>query len=173
MADRPAAVLFDRDGTLIRNVPHNVDPAKIEPMPTAAEAVRRLRDEGIAMAVVSNQSVVGRGWATTEDVARANAKVAQMFGGIGPFFVCPHAPDAGCECRKPKPGLIRQAAAALGVSLDGVVVIGDRISDLQAAMAAGARAIMVPSADTPDDEIAEAAELAATLGDAVAAVLPG
>lgn len=172
MIDRPAAVLFDRDGTLVVNVPHNVDPAKLEPMPTAAEAVRRLRDEGIPMAVVSNQSVVGRGWATTDEVDQANAKVAELFGGIGPFFICPHAPDAGCECRKPKPGLVREAAAALGVSLDGVVVIGDRISDVQAAEAAGARGIMVPSTDTPDDEIAEADELAVTLADAVAAVLP-
>lgn len=169
---RPAsAILFDRDGTLIVNVAHNADPAKVVAMPTAADATMLARTHRIPMAVVTNQSVLGRGWATPAEIQATNAQVELLLGPIGPFFVCPHAPYDDCSCRKPKPRLLLDAAAALGVDIADTVMIGDRATDTGAAAAAGARAIMVPSPDTPVGERAAAGELADTLLAAVQSVL--
>lgn len=166
-----SAILFDRDGTLIVNVAHNADPDRVTLMPTAVEAVRLVRAAGVPMAVVSNQSVVGRGWASLADVEATNARVEELLGPIGPFFVCPHAPDAGCACRKPQPGLIHDAVAALGADMADAVLIGDMGSDLAAAAAAGCRGVLVPSAETSAADLAAAVETAPTLLDAVRILL--
>ena len=165
------AVLLDRDGTMIVNVPHNADPALVVPMPTAVEAVALLRRHGVPTAVVSNQSVIGRGWATRAQVDATNVRVEELLGPIGPFFICPHAPDADCDCRKPRPGLLLQAASALGVPIEQVVLIGDMGSDLGAAAAAGAHGLLVPTAETPPDVVAEAPWSAPTLLAAVEQIL--
>jgi HAD superfamily hydrolase (TIGR01662 family) len=166
----PAAVLFDRDGTLIRDVPYNGDPARAEPMPGAEAALARLRAAGIGLGVVTNQSGVGRGLITTAEMAAVNQRVEELLGPFGTWAICPHDPAAGCECRKPEPFLIRKAAAELGVDPADCVVIGDIGIDAAAAYAAGARAVLVP---TPVTRPAETAGLpvAAGLDAAVAAVL--
>jgi D-glycero-D-manno-heptose 1,7-bisphosphate phosphatase len=166
-----SAILFDRDGTLIVNVAHNADPGRVEPAPTAAEAVALVRAAGLPMAVVSNQSVVGRGWASLTDVEATNARVEALLGPIGPFLICPHPPDADCSCRKPRPGLLHEAAAALDVETAAMVLIGDMGSDLAAAAAAGCRGVLVPSVETPAEDLAEAAETAPTLLAAVRLLL--
>jgi HAD superfamily hydrolase (TIGR01662 family) len=168
---RPAAVLFDRDGTLVRDVPYNGDPARVEPLPGAREALDRLRAEGVAVGVVSNQSGVGRGLVTMEQVEAVNRRVDDLLGPLAPWVVCPHAPDDGCACRKPAPGLIRRAAELLGVPPEQCAVVGDIGSDVDAARAAGARAVLVPTPRTRRDEVEAAPAVAGDLGEAVELLL--
>jgi histidinol-phosphate phosphatase family protein len=163
----PKAVLFDRDGTLVVDVPYNGDPGRVVAMAGAREAVGRLRGAGVATAVVSNQSGVARGLIRGEQVAAVNRRVEQLVGPVGPWFVCPHGPQDGCGCRKPAPGLIEAAAGELGVDPSDCVVVGDIGSDMEAARAAGARAVLVPTERTRREEI-EAAPLVAP--DLIAAV---
>jgi histidinol-phosphate phosphatase family protein len=166
-----AAVLFDRDGTLVADVPYNGDPAKVVAMPGALEALARLRRAGIATAVVSNQSGVARGRLTPEQVEAVNRRVEELLGPLGPCLVCPHGPDDGCRCRKPAPGLVEAAAAALGVETGDCVVIGDIGADVEAARAAGARGVLVPTAATWPEEVTAAPEVAPDLTAAVELLL--
>jgi histidinol-phosphate phosphatase family protein len=166
-AGRPDAVLLDRDGTLIVDVPYNGDPARVVPVDGARAAVDRLRDAGVRLAVVSNQSGVGRGLLSAADVEAVNARVEDLLGPLGPWVVCPHAPDDDCACRKPRPGLVLEAAARLGVDPRRCAVIGDIGADVEAARAAGARAVLVPTKTTREAEVRAAPERAATLGEAV------
>jgi HAD superfamily hydrolase (TIGR01662 family) len=163
-------VLFDRDGTLIRDVPYNGDPARVEPMPAAEAALDRLRAAGIRLGVVTNQSGVGRGLISMADMTAVNQRVEEVLGPFGTWAICPHDPATGCECRKPEPFLVGKAAAELGVDPADCVVIGDIGIDAAAAYAAGARAILVPTAVTRPGELA-GVPVAADLDDAVAAVL--
>ncbi|MGW2337118.1 D-glycero-alpha-D-manno-heptose-1,7-bisphosphate 7-phosphatase [Streptomyces sp. NPDC001685] len=162
-----AAVLFDRDGTLIEDVPYNGDPDRVRPLPAARPALDLLRAHGIPTGVVSNQSGVGRGLLTRADVHRVNDRVDALLGGLDTWVYCPHAPGAGCPCRKPRPGLVVEAARRLGVPAARCVVIGDIGADVEAARAAGARAVLVPTAVTLPAEIASAP---ATARDLLAAV---
>ncbi|HET8661777.1 MAG TPA: HAD-IIIA family hydrolase [Micromonosporaceae bacterium] len=165
------AVLFDRDGTLVADVPYNGDPARVRPVPGARQALDRLRAAGLRLGVVSNQSGVGRGLLTPDDVARVNARVEQLLGPFDTWQVCLHKDADGCLCRKPAPGLVYAAAAALGTIPARCVVIGDIGSDVAAAMAAGASAILVPTAATRAGEVAAAPAAAGDLGQAVDLVL--
>jgi histidinol-phosphate phosphatase family protein len=168
---RPKAVLFDRDGTLVADVPYNGDPGRVVLMPGAREAVERVRAAGMPTAVVSNQSGVGRGYLRVEQVEAVNRRVEELLGPLGPWLVCVHGPGDGCGCRKPAPGLIEAAAGALGVEARDCVVIGDIGADMEAATAAGARAVLVPTAVTRVEEVAAAPEVAADLLSAVELVL--
>lgn len=168
---RVEAVLFDRDGTLIVNVPHNADPALVEPMPTARDALELLRQARVPTAVVSNQSVIGRGLATRAEVDATNARVNELLGPVGPVFLCPHAPDDGCTCRKPQPELVLAALARLAVSPEHAVFIGDMASDLDAARAAGVWAVLVPTAETAADAALRADRVAESLLAAVETML--
>ena len=163
----PEAVLLDRDGTLVADVPYNGDPSCVVPMPRAREALDRLRAAGVPTAVVSNQSGIGRGLLTMQQVEAVNSRVEELLGPLGPWFVCPHRPGDGCGCRKPAPGLVLQAAAALGVAPERCAFVGDVGIDVEAARAAGARAVLVPTAQTRAEEVAAAPEVAADLADAV------
>jgi histidinol-phosphate phosphatase family protein len=168
---RPKAVLLDRDGTLVVDVPYNGDPGRVVVMPGAREAVGRLRAAGVPTAVVSNQSGVARGYVRVEQVEAVNRRVEELLGPLGPWMVCPHGPWEGCRCRKPAPGLIVAAAGALGVQPADCVVIGDIGADVEAARAVGARAVLVPTAGTRDEEVAAAPEVAPDLLAAVELVL--
>jgi histidinol-phosphate phosphatase family protein len=169
----PDAVLFDRDGTLVADVPYNGDPDRVLPMPHAREALDRLRKRGVRIAVISNQSGVGRGLITHEQVRAVNRRVEELIGPVDTWLYCPHLPDEGCDCRKPSPGLIARAAERLGVSPSRCAVVGDIGSDVEAARAAGARAVLVPTAETRREEIVAAPEVAADLTEAVALLLGG
>jgi histidinol-phosphate phosphatase family protein len=170
---RPAAVLFDRDGTLVEDVPYNGDPARVALMPGAREAVDRLRAAGVKTAVVSNQSGVGRGLVTRAQVDAVNTRIEELLGPVGPWLVCPHAPGDGCECRKPAPGLVLRAARKLEVRPADCVVVGDIGADVDAGRAAGARAILVPTSRTKPDEVAAADVVAPDLAAAVDLLLGG
>jgi len=167
----PDAVLLDRDGTLIVDVPYNGDPARVVPIRGVREALERLRSAGVATAVVSNQSGVARGLVTLEQVEAVNRRVEELLGPLGPWLICPHGPDAGCGCRKPAAGLVLRAAEALETEPARCVVVGDIGADVEAAVAAGARAILVPSPATRFEEIASAPEVVPTFGAAVDRVL--
>ncbi|MCL7424978.1 D-glycero-alpha-D-manno-heptose-1,7-bisphosphate 7-phosphatase [Streptomyces sp. NPDC052415] len=169
--NRPAAVLFDRDGTLVEDVPYNGDPDLVRPLPGARQALDLLRAAGIATGVVSNQSGVGRGLLTDADVHRVNDRADALLGGLDTWVYCPHAPDAGCDCRKPRPGLVVEAARRLRVAPADCVVIGDIGADVLAAHAAGARAVLVPNAATRPQETATAPSTAPDLLTAVRRLL--
>ena len=170
---RPDAVLLDRDGTLVLDVPYNGDPERVVPMPGARDALDRLRAEGVPLAVVSNQSGVGRGLVTMEQVEAVNRRVEELLGPLGPWLVCPHHPDDGCGCRKPRAGLVIRAAEALGVDPARCALVGDVGSDVEAAHAAGARAVLVPTPRTRPEEVAAAPEVAPNLRAAVDLLLGG
>ncbi|AGZ41599.1 HAD-IIIA family hydrolase [Actinoplanes friuliensis] len=157
------AVLFDRDGTLIADVPYNGDPALVTPMPGARAALDRLRAAGLRLGVVTNQSGLARGLFTPEQLAAVNARVEDLLGPFDTWQVCPHDDTAGCRCRKPAPGLVTAAAAALGTTPARCVVVGDIGRDMAAAAAAGAAGVLVPTPVTLPDEVAAAPAVVADL----------
>jgi HAD superfamily hydrolase (TIGR01662 family) len=165
------AVLFDRDGTLVHDVPYNGDPDQVRLVEGAAEAVERLRDARLRIGVVTNQSGIGRGLLTPAQVTAVNTRIEELIGRLDTWQICPHSPDADCDCRKPRAGLVRFAAQQLGIPPHQIVVIGDIGADVSAAEAAGARAILVPNEQTKPDEILAAAATAADLGAAVDRIL--
>mgnify|MGYP001316095233 CR=1 FL=1 len=170
---RPGAVLFDRDGTLIKDVPYNGDPALVEPMPGAVEALCRLRRADVPVAVVTNQSGVAKGLLSPDDMDQVNARVEELLGPFDAWAICVHDETDGCTCRKPAPGLIIRAAAVLDVSPRDCVVVGDIGRDMEAARAAGARGILVPTEQTRQEEIDQAPEVAGDLAAVVERVLNG
>jgi D-glycero-D-manno-heptose 1,7-bisphosphate phosphatase len=112
-----------------------------------ARALARLSKAGASLVVVSNQSLIGRGLASAQAVEEVNRLMAQALreagAGLAGVFICPHAPGDGCDCRKPKPGLIFQAARTLNLDLNGSWLIGDAERDIQAGQAAGLKTILV------------------------------
>lgn len=150
---KTCGVIFDRDGTIVVDVPYNGDPEAVVAVDGMREALDRLRAAAIPIAVVSNQSGVGRGMIAPGQVEAVNRRVEEMLGPFDASLYCPHAPDAGCECRKPKPKLILDAARAMGVDPACCVVIGDKPSDVEAAENAGARSIFVDGAHSAVDAV--------------------
>jgi HAD superfamily hydrolase (TIGR01662 family) len=169
----PAAVLFDRDGTLIHDVPYNADPAAVRPVPGARQALNRLREAGIPVGVITNQSGVARGLISAEQLEQVNNRVSELLGPFAVWRVCPHDRHDGCGCRKPAPGLVTSAAAQLGVPAQRCVVIGDIGADMEAAEATGARGILVPTHRTLRREIRAAPHVATSLAAAVELALTG
>jgi len=167
----PRAVLLDRDGTLVHDVPYNGDPGAVRPVEGAREALDRLRAEGLHLGVVTNQSGLARGLLTRRQVDAVNAEVDARLGPFTTWQVCPHGPDDGCACRKPRPGMVRAAARRLGVRPEECVVIGDIGADVEAARAAGARSVLVPAPQTRAEEVASAPVVAPDLGRAVDLVM--
>ncbi|MFU8872678.1 HAD-IIIA family hydrolase [Micromonospora sp. SL4-19] len=165
------AVLLDRDGTLIEDVPYNGDPEKVRPVPGAREALDRLRAAGLRLAVVSNQSGLARGFFTVEDLRRVNARVEELLGPFDSWQICPHGEPDGCVCRKPAPGLVHAAARALGTMPTRCVLVGDIGADMIAAAAAGAAGVLVPTPATRPEEIAAAPTAARNLPAAVDEIL--
>jgi HAD superfamily hydrolase (TIGR01662 family) len=167
---KPRAVLFDRDGTLIEDVPYLADPQRVRPMPGARRTLDQLRRRGVAVGVVSNQSGVARGLIAADELEQVNARVESLLGPFDTWQVCPHAPDARCGCRKPEPGMVTAAARELGLAPDECLLIGDIGSDVDAALAAGARAVLVPTRHTKVAEIDHAQRVAAVAPNLRAAV---
>ncbi|MBI1943969.1 MAG: D-glycero-beta-D-manno-heptose 1,7-bisphosphate 7-phosphatase [Betaproteobacteria bacterium] len=141
-------VILDRDGTINYDSDQHIkSPAEWKPLPGSLEAIARLTQGGWRVVVATNQSGIERG---LFDMATLNAIHAEMHravnqagGRIEAIFFCPHAAEASCECRKPKPGLLREIAARLEVELEGVPMIGDSLRDVEAAAAVGAQPYLV------------------------------
>lgn len=169
----PQLVLFDRDGTLVEDVPYNGEPAAVRPVDGARAALDRLRRAGVAVGLITNQSGVARGLLGVDDVADVNRRVVELLGPFDTVQVCHHGPGDGCVCRKPAPGMVVAAADAVGVAPHRCAVIGDIGSDVAAGLTVGARAILVPGAATRRTEVVTAPEVAADLNSAVAMLLDG
>jgi D-glycero-D-manno-heptose 1,7-bisphosphate phosphatase len=162
------AVLFDRDGTLVVDVPYNGDPQLVKPFPGARKVLDEVRSRGLATGVLSNQSGIARGLLTAEEVDSVNARVEDLLGPFDVWEVCPHGSGDACLCRKPAPGMIRSACHRLGIDPSEAAFIGDIGSDVEAAAAAGARGVLVPTPQTRAEEVEAAPEVAADLEQAVA-----
>ncbi len=145
------AVFFDRDGTL--NVEKNYLYLREdwEWLPGAIEAIRSANELGFEVVVVTNQAGIARGLYSENDLARlhswVSADLAKFGARVDAYYYCPHHPDftGPCECRKPQPGLLRQAAKERGIDLSNSYLVGDKFSDVQAALAAGCLPILVAS----------------------------
>ena len=150
----PGGVFLDKDGTLVRDVAYNADPRAIELMPGALSALAALRGAGYRLAVVTNQSGVARGFFDEAALAAVEERVRALLaeGGVelDAFLYCPHHPDGTvaeyareCDCRKPRPGLVRRAAGALDVDVAASWVVGDILNDVEAGSRAGCRTVLV------------------------------
>jgi histidinol-phosphate phosphatase family protein len=172
--DPPLAVLLDRDDTLIEDGPYLNDPGAVVPKSDAVHALGRLRKHGLLLAVVSNQSGVAKGLISAEQLNAVNARVDELLGPFDSWQICLHDVHDACECRKPAPGMVIAAADALGVDTARCVMIGDTGGDVEAARAAKATAILVPTDRTRREEIHDAhvnARVAGSLDEAVSLVL--
>ncbi|WP_230684713.1 HAD-IIIA family hydrolase [Cellulomonas sp. JZ18] len=169
----PRAVLFDRDGTLVHDVPYNGDPDLVRPVDGARDLLDALRAAGVRVGLVTNQSGVARGLLTREQVDAVHARLAELVGPFDTVQVCPHGPQDGCGCRKPAPGMVLAAAHALDVAPQELAVVGDIGADVGAAVAAGARAVLVPTPVTRAEEVEAAPVVAPDLRAALAHLLPG
>ncbi|MEU8218937.1 HAD-IIIA family hydrolase [Micromonospora taraxaci] len=165
------AVLLDRDGTLIEDVPYNGDPEKVRPVPGARAALDRLRAAGLRLAVVTNQSGLARGYFTGEQMRAVHARVEELLGRFDAWLVCPHDDEDRCGCRKPAPGLVHAAARELGTTASRCVMVGDIGRDVAAALAAGATGVLVPTPVTRPEEVAAAGWTATDLPAAVDEIL--
>lgn len=149
-------ILLDRDGTIIVDTHYLSDPEKVELLPGAAEGMRRMTDLGFRMAVLTNQSGVERGYYTEEDIQACNDRMIALLRDEGveleAIYHCPHAPDTACNCRKPAPGLMEQAAERLGFEPGEAWMIGDKEADIRLGRNTGARTILVRTGKGRDAE---------------------
>lgn len=129
--------LLDRDGTLIEHVPYLQDPTLVKLLPGTVEGLLALRERGFWLVLVSNQSGVGRGYFDCQAVEAVNARLQELLSPyeaqLDLLLYCPHAPEEGCSCRKPAPGMALQACEKLGCSLRGALMVGDSDCDMQLA----------------------------------------
>ena len=148
------AVFLDKDGTLVRDVPYNVSPGRIELMPFAGEAIHELSREGYLLIIVSNQAGVAHGYFEESALSRVRRYLECTFLSYGArlhdFLYCPHHPEApmekyrrDCCCRKPAPGLLYEAAERWGIDLERSWMIGDILNDIEAGNRAGCRTILL------------------------------
>jgi D-glycero-D-manno-heptose 1,7-bisphosphate phosphatase len=142
------AVFLDRDGVINENRPDYVKSLEeFVVLPGVLQALCLLSNTEMSVIVVSNQSAINRGLVNTETVEEINRHMidlAQSVGGrIDAVFYCPHRPEEGCDCRKPRPGLLMEATRQLGIHLPGSYMVGDTLSDVQAALRVGAQPLMV------------------------------
>jgi D-glycero-D-manno-heptose 1,7-bisphosphate phosphatase len=141
-------VILDRDGVINQDSDQFIkNPDEWKPIPGSLEAIARLNQAGYRVVVATNQSGVGRGLFDMTMLNSIHAKmhklVAQAGGRIEAVFFCPHPADSACACRKPKPGMLQEIAIRYHLELKGVPAIGDSLRDLEAAVAVGARPILV------------------------------
>lgn len=129
----------------MHDVPYNGDPKLVDPAPRAKELLDKVRARGVKVGVLSNQSGIGRGMITQEQMESVNRRVDELLGPFDGWYVCPHAPEDDCECRKPKPKLVFDAAREWGIDPAEIVVVGDKQSDVEVARNAGARSIGIPN----------------------------
>jgi histidinol-phosphate phosphatase family protein len=148
------AVFLDKDGTLVENIPYNVDPSRIRLGPGAAEGLARLHAAGFLLIVVSNQSGVARGLFQEVALTAVRDRLIELLAGLGVplggFHYCPHHPQGpvaryaiACSCRKPEPGMILTAAREHSVSVSDSWMVGDILDDVEAGRRAGCRTVLL------------------------------
>jgi D-glycero-D-manno-heptose 1,7-bisphosphate phosphatase len=165
-------VLLDRDGTINEEVGYVLRPDELRLLPGAGAALRGLRDLGLGLVVVTNQTPVGRGAISSEELDAIHERLAELLARDGATLdgieVCPHRRDEGCDCRKPATGLVERAAATYGFDPTESWIVGDHLGDMGLGRAVGARTILVL---TGHGEV-ELAAGAGALADHVVADLP-
>lgn len=143
--ERGGAVFIDKDGTLIRDVPYNVDPRRVRLTAGAGQALRRMKDAGYKLIVVSNQSGIARRLFEKKDLLPVNRRIqallAQYEVTVDAFYYCPHGPGDGCACRKPMPGMILRAAREHAIDTSVSWMVGDILNDVEAGSRAGCHTI--------------------------------
>jgi D-glycero-D-manno-heptose 1,7-bisphosphate phosphatase len=164
MAKKPSfAVFIDRDGTMVFDRHYLADPRGLEIISTVPEGIKKLNDAGVPVIMVTNQSGVARGKFDEETLELIHQRLLEILEDRGAivdgFYYCPHMPDAGCDCRKPKPGMLLRARKEHGFELTESYVIGDRMLDVEMAHSVGARAVLVPE---PGDQYHVDAEIEAS-----------
>lgn len=147
-------MFLDRDGVLNRDSDDFIKtPDELHVLPGAAEAVARLNAAGYLCIVVTNQSGIARGLFAEADLgpqhAKLRAELAAAGGRLDAIYYCPHAPDAGCDCRKPAPGMLQRATREHGIALAESWLVGDRPGDIACGAAAGCRTILVLTGKSP------------------------
>ena len=150
------AIFIDKDGTLVVNVPYNVDPERIALTSGAQQAVERLAALGYRMIVVSNQPGAGLGLFPESALVEVEKRLRELLPALEGFYYCPHRPDAGCACRKPAAGLLERAAQEHGIDLCGSWMIGDILDDVEAGRRAGCRTILVDVGNETQWRLSEA-----------------
>ncbi len=141
-------IILDRDGVINFDSAQFIkSPEEWKPIPGSLDAIARLTQWGYRVVVATNQSGIGRGLFDMDTLNAINDKmmraVAQVGGRIEAIFFCPHAADSTCDCRKPKPGMMREIASRYNADLTGVPSVGDSLRDLEAAVAVGGQPILV------------------------------
>jgi D-glycero-D-manno-heptose 1,7-bisphosphate phosphatase len=167
------AVFVDKDGTLVENLPYNVDPARIALTPGAARGVAALARRGYRIIVVSNQPGIALGKYPAEALAPVRLRLSELVPLHG-FYFCPHSPGAGCGCRKPAPGLLERAAREHHVSLADSWLIGDILDDIEAGRRAGCRTVLIDNGNETEWEMTPQRvphHVARDLGDAANVIL--
>jgi D,D-heptose 1,7-bisphosphate phosphatase len=175
------AIFLDKDGTLIEDIPYNVDPGRIRLAEGAAEGLPLLREAGFRLIVISNQSGVARGLFAEEALEGVRDRLRQLLADLGVpldgFYYCPHHPEGKvtryavpCACRKPQPGMILDAAREHGISPEHSWFIGDILDDVEAGRRAGCRTALIDNGNEtewrrsplrwPDLVVADLAEAA-------------
>ncbi|MFL6584971.1 MAG: D-glycero-alpha-D-manno-heptose-1,7-bisphosphate 7-phosphatase [Chthoniobacterales bacterium] len=165
------AVFLDRDGTLMEDVDYCGDARNVRVFPGAADALRRLKDGGFRIIVITNQSGIGRGYFTEADYASVHDELVRQLGAglLDGAYYCPHKPDENCSCRKPLPQLVFDATRAHTIDLGRSFFVGDKSSDLDCGRNAGVKTVLVrtgygrlvdsAAADFVADDLGEAADI--------------
>ena len=158
------AVFLDKDGTLIKDVPYNVDPERIRLTSGAVEGLQLLHASGYQLIVITNQSGVARGYFPEAALVTVEARLGEMLAEFGVplmgFYYCPHHPNGvvpalsiTCDCRKPAPGLLLRAAAKRNIDLAQSWFIGDILNDVEAGRRAGCRTILIDNGNETEWQI--------------------
>lgn len=169
----PWHVLLDRDGTIIDDRGYLADPDGVVLLPGAIAGLRKLTRAGYRLALLTNQSGIGRGMFGLESMHRVHERLASLLAQrdicLDGIFFCPHTPEERCDCRKPMPGLLRQAERALGVRPERSCIVGDKEIDVDLGRSVGARALLVRTGCGRDEETRVAGKADAVVDDLVAA----
>ncbi len=141
------AVFIDRDGTVSEEIGYMYHAGLYQPFPWAGPAIRKINDSGMKAILITNQSGIGRGYFKEETVEEVHgilkAELARYHASLDAIYVCPHRPDAGCNCRKPNPGMLLRARDEMDIDLSSSYMIGDKYVDIETAHRAGATGILV------------------------------
>jgi len=138
---------MDRDGTVSEEVGYMYHAGLYQPFPWAGPAIRKINDSGMKAVLITNQSGVGRGYfdeSTVEEVHKIlKAELTRYNATLDAIYICPHSPEAGCDCRKPSPGMLLQAGKDMHIDLSRSYVVGDKYVDIEAAQRVSATSILV------------------------------
>ena len=168
---KSAAVFLDRDGTIMCDVDYCGDPKNVEVFKNASPALRKLKERGYKLIVITNQSGIGRGYFSQAEYRAVETEVARQVGDdlIDATYYCPHLPEDGCKCRKPSAEMVLGAAREHGIDLSRSFFIGDKKSDLECGRRAGVKTVLVKTgygkdtdhrlADLVASDLAEAADM--------------